>query len=350
MSLRPTVIGGGPAPGEPTPGEPAGAAAVPAPDSALRPTVMPVAPGPTPTPALAAPAPPAPTVALTPTAVAPGQPAAVRPSSAPAAAAAVTKVSGTERKGLVVELAALRRAHPEASDAALEQAVALLAGVVPQTFNLKGAEALGRGAQEGVARLVDRVLRLVDQEATRTTGRHVERLQELLGELAEVLRPTGLSWRRKPLRQALAEQRPELDRLRSQLQHAEASLVEQRDRLLAMQAELQQAQHGLAGALVAITELRPRFDDDRRLAALDRREGELAKSLALLQAHGLQMQQLEADYGQMAHRIRDTVLHALPAWLSLAASVPDESLNDTERFRLLDPLQALILGLSRPHG
>ncbi|MFO1337899.1 MAG: hypothetical protein U1F53_06615 [Burkholderiaceae bacterium] len=42
-----------------------------------------------------------------------------------------------------------------------------------------------------MARLVDRVLRLVDQESTRTTGRHIERLQELLGELAEVLRPTA---------------------------------------------------------------------------------------------------------------------------------------------------------------
>ncbi|MFO1340325.1 MAG: hypothetical protein U1F53_19210 [Burkholderiaceae bacterium] len=319
MSLRPTVIGSGPAP--------AGPAEAPA--SALQPTVIPTAipTAPAPAPAVAAPA-PAPATTATPS---------------------VTKVSGTERKGLAVELAALRQAQPQASDAALEHAVALLAGVVPQTFQLKGVEALGRSAQEGVARLVDRVLRLVDQESTRTTGRHVERLQELLGELAEVLQPAALSWRRRSLRQALAEQRPELDSLRSHLQHAEASLVEQRDRLQAMQAELQQTQDGLQGALVAVTELRPRFDDDRRLGALDRREAELAKSLALVQAHALQMQQLEADYGQMAHRIRDTVLHALPAWLSLAATMPDEALNDTERYRLLDPLQALILGLSRPH-
>ncbi|MFO1337900.1 MAG: hypothetical protein U1F53_06620 [Burkholderiaceae bacterium] len=115
-----------------------------------------------------------------------------------------------------------------------------------------------------------------------------------------------------------------------------------------MQAELQRTHDGLHRGLVAVTELRPRFDDDRRLGALDRREAELAKSLALLQAHALQMQQLDDDYAQMAHRIRDTVLHALPAWLSLAATMPDESLNDTERYRLLDPLQTLILGLSRP--
>lgn len=341
MSLRPTVIGGGTPPAQLGDADPV-------PDGPLRPTVIPSA-GPAGVAAPAVPLAPEATT-LTPTAVLPSTPLApVRSPVLQSAAAAVTKVSGTERKGLAVELDTLRQAHPLASDATLEHAVVLLAGVVPQTFSLKGVETLGRTAQEGVARLVERLLRLVDQASTRTTGRHIERLQELLAELAEVLRPPGISWRRRSLRQALAEQRPELDSLRRQLQHAESALLEQRNRLQAMQAELRQAQDGLGGALVALSELRPRFDDDRLLGALDRREAELAKSQALLQAHALQMHQLDDDYGQMAHHIRDTVLHALPSWLSLAATLPNETLNDTERYRLLDPLQTLILGLSHRH-
>ncbi len=263
-------------------------------------------------------------------------------------AVAVTRVRGVERKGLAIEAAALHARHPEAGPAAVDQAMAMLAGVVPDSFSANSIEQLGRPAQESVARLIDRLLRLVDEEASRTAARHVARLLELLGDLAEVLKPAALNWRRKSLRQALAETRPELDRLRAVLERSEAGLVDQRDRLLAMQSELQLVFDSLQSVLITLAELKARFDDSRRQSALDQRETDVLKSLALLHTHSEQVARLEADFAQLARRIRDAVLHALPAWLSMAASMPNESLNDTERFSLMDRLQQLILGLHRP--
>ena len=338
MSLRPTVIGSN-GPPAPAPGPAAEGAPVP------RPTVI----SPAPAPAPAAPDAPEPPPAPRATALPSGLGAQV-PAAAPAAAAPVTitKVRGTERRGLSVEVAALRERHPQSTDDAIEQAMTLLAGVVPETFAAKSVESMGRPAQDGVARLVDRVLRLVDQEPMRATGRHVERLLELLQELAEAIEPGALPWRRRSLRQALAETRPELDGLRDQLQHGESLLSDHRDRLTAMQGELRQTADALQGVLVALAELRGHFHDDRRLAALDHREAELLKSTALLQQHAIQLQQLDTAYAQMAQRLRDAVLHSLPAWLSLAATMPADQLNDTQRYSLLDPLQSLMLTL-KPH-
>ena len=328
MSLRPTVIGSN--------GPPAAAPAPEAAPATPRPTVI----GPTPAaPAVAEPA-PAPRATALPSGL--GAPA---PAPAPVAPAAITKVRGTERRGLSVDAAALRERHPQVTGSALEQAVALLAGVVPDTFAAKSVESLGRAAQDGVARLVDRVLRLVDQEPLRATSRHVERLHEVLQELAEALEPAALPWRRRNLRQALAEVRPELDGLRDQLQNSETLITDHRDRLSAMQGELQQTADALQGTLIALAELRGHFADDRRLAALDHREAELLKSTALLHQHALQLHQLDTAYAQMAQRLRDAVLHALPAWLSLAATMPVDQLNDTQRFSLLDPLRSLMLTL-----
>lgn len=331
MSLRPTVIGSnGPPPAAPAP------EAVPAP--APRPTVI----GPAATAPASAELPPPPRATALPSGLGAPMPA---PAPVAAAPAPITKVRGTERRGLSVETAALREHHPQATDAAVEQAAAVLSGVVPETFAAKSVESLGRPAQEGVARLVDRVLRLVDQEPLRATSRHVERLHELLQELAEALEPGALPWRRRSLRQALAEVRPELDGLRNQLQHGESLLTDHRDRLAAMQGELQQTADALHGTLIALAELRGHFGDDRRLGALDHREAELLKSTALLQQHAIQLQQLDTAYARMAQRLRDAVLHALPTWLSLAATMPAEQLNDTQRFSLLDPLQSLMLTL-----
>jgi hypothetical protein len=256
---------------------------------------------------------------------------------------AATKVKGVERKGLAVDSAALRLRHPAVTIAAIDHAAALLAAVVPATHPVLAIETLGRAPQEGVTRLVERVLAIADDDVGRSSARHVQRLLELLAELAETLRPAGgLAWRRKTLRQALAESRPELDSLRGLLEKAETSLVERRRKLDALDDDVRALLDQLNGALVAVAELRPVFADARRSQALDAREIDLAKSVALLDSHSLQMQRLGADLTQLAQRIRDAVLHALPAWLAVAAALPNESPNDTERFTLMESLHALM--------
>lgn len=331
MSLRPTVIGGG-AP-----------AAEPGPATAL-PTALPTAP-PTalPTPIGTAPA-TAPSAA--PAAVSPLRPTVIGPAPAalPAAAspAAATKVHGVERKGLSVDSASLRQRHPASSVVAIDHAAALLAAVVPATHPVLAIETLGRTPQQGVTRLVERVLAIVDDDVGRSSARHVQRLLDLLAGLAELLRPQSLGWRRKPLRQALADARPELDALRGLLEHGETTLVERRRQLDALDDDARALLDQLNGALVAVAELRPVFADARRAQALDAREIDLAKSVALLDGHSLQMQRLAIDLTQLAQRIRDAVLHALPAWLAVAAALPNDSPNDTERFTLMETLQALM--------
>jgi hypothetical protein len=257
--------------------------------------------------------------------------------------AAATKVQGVERRGLSVDSAALRLRHPAASLAAIDHAAAWLAAVVPATHPVLAIETLGRAPQEGVTRLVERVLAIADDDVGRGGARHVQRLLELLGELAESLRPAGgLPWRRKGLRQALAESRPELDALRRLLEQSEAALVERRRKLDALDDDVRALLDQLNGALVAVAELRPVFTDARRTQALDAREIDLAKSVALLDSHSLQMQRLAADLTQLAHRIRDAVLHALPAWLAVAAALPDDGPNDTERYTLMESLHSLM--------
>ena len=353
MTLRPTIIGGK-ATQPASPEEP--------PAQALRPTVIgpslpgasSVAPPMAPTVVPGGAVPTTSSVADMPvpkaTAIPLSSPPAVSPasvaSSAGAVAKQVTKVLGVERKGLAVDATELRARHADVSPAAIDQAVAMLAGIVPQTCSAAAIEQLGRASQEGVGRVVDRVLRMVDEEVPRTAGRHVERMLELLGDIAEVLKPGGIGWRRKSLRQVLADSRGELDSLRAVLERSEASLVDQREKLVAMHGDVIQLLDGLNGVLVTLAELRPVFADHRRQQAIDHRETDVAKSVALLQTHSLQMQRLEADFTQLGQRIRDAVLHALPAWLSAAASSPHESLNETERFTLMDQLHALMLVLS----
>ena len=357
MSLRPTIIGGK-ATQPASPGEPAA--------QELRPTVIgPSAPVPAPVaPTVvqggAAPAAievlapkataipmSAPAPAATPSAASVAPPAAAGAGAgAGAVARQVTKVLGVERKGLAIDAAELRTRHADASPAAIDHAVALLGGIVPQACSAAAIEQLGRSSQEGVARAVERVLRIVDDEVPRTAGRHVERMLELLVDIAEVLKPGGIGWRRRTLRQVLADSRGELDALRAVLERSEASLVDQREKLVAMHGDVSQLLDGLNGVLITLAELRPVFADNRRQQAIDHRENDVAKSVALLHSHSLQMQRLEADFTQLAQRIRDAVLHALPAWLSAAASAPNESLNETERFTLMDQLHALMLVLS----
>lgn len=262
------------------------------------------------------------------------------PAAAPAAA---TKVYGVERKGLEVDSAVLRQKHLAATIAAIDHAAALLATVVPATHPVLAIETLGRGPQEGVTRLVERVLAIADDDVGRASARHVHRLLELLGELAETLKPaSGLSWRRKTLRQTLHEARPEIDSLRSLLEQSEAALVERRRKLDALDDDVRALLDQLNGALVAVAELRPVFSDARRSQALDAREIDLAKSVALLDSHTLQMRRLGNDLAQLAQRIRDAVLHALPSWLAVAAALPNDSPNDTERFTLMESLHSLM--------
>jgi hypothetical protein len=353
VNLRPTIIGGK-ATQPASPDEPQ--------EQELRPTVigpsapmsLPVSPTALPAttstaqpfaamPAVEAPVPKATAIPNSPPVSASPAPAA---ASAGAVAKQVTRVLGVERKGLAIDASELRGRHADASAAAIDQAVTLLAGIVPQTCSAANIEHLGRASQEGVARVVDRVLRIVDEEVPRTAGRHVERMLELLGDIADVLKPGGIGWRRKSLRQVLSDTRGELDALRAVLERSEASLVDQREKLVAMHGDVNHLLDGLNGVLVALAELRPVFADNRRQQAIDQRETDVAKSVALLQTHSLQMQRLEQDFTQLAQRIRDAVLHALPAWLSAAASSPHESLNETERFTLMDQLHALMLVLS----
>jgi hypothetical protein len=266
---------------------------------------------------------------------------------ATAAPNAVTKLAGVERNGLQVASATLRGRHAEATPAAIERAVGLLADVVPEACTVRVIEQLGRSSQEGVARMVDRVLRIADDAVVRSASRYVQRLLELLGELADVLQPaSGLRWRRKTLQQALSGMRPELDRLRESLEQSEAQLADRREQMAALQPQVQELLDQLDGVAIAVSELRPVFQDAQRLRALDDREADVAKAIALLQTHRLQMQRMEADLSQLAQRIRDAVLHALPAWLSAAISMPQGALNDTQRYSLMDPLRALIASLS----
>lgn len=273
------------------------------------------------------------------------------PSASPAGLKAPPSVvPGTIRRGVEVSLPALAQRFPAAMPEALQQAQRLLQATIVDTLSASQAARWGEEAQQRYGVLVDASLQITQATTVQTSLRHVARLHALLQGIAdEWVAPAKsplLFWKSNAgpaallearqselaqLRQHLADALPSLRSLQAELQGIGSELAP-----LAVQLEaLSLAAHYMADALDAAA--------DPRAHALMQRASALAQTV--LHIHGgLQLRQgSQHSLDGLIHRIQDSVLLALPAWMEkVALATQARQLNDTERYALAQQLQGLL--------
>jgi hypothetical protein len=253
-----------------------------------------------------------------------------------------------------VSLPALAQRFPAAMPEALQQAQRLLQATIVDTLSASQAARWGEEAQQRYGVLVDASLQITQATTVQTSLRHVARLHALLQGIAdEWVAPAKsplLFWKSNAgpaaqlqasqgelaqLRQHLAEALPALRSLQADLQGIGSELAP-----LAVQLEaLSLAAHYLADALADSLDSAA----DPRAHALMQRASALAQTV--LHIHGgLQLRQgSQHSLDGLIHRIQDTVLLALPAWMEkVALATQARQLNDTERYALAQQLQGLL--------
>lgn len=241
---------------------------------------------------------------------------------APRAALAPTRLQGTSRQGLDVPLPAIQQRFPGLAVDEAERVQRVLHATMPQALTLREAMAWGTGVQQRYGELVERALALGQDPKRVAAQQHLQRLHELLDEVAdaisEQLQPGLLSrWRAGPW-ELLARHRPEVDQLRHALGAAWQHLAAQRSALDELRRELRELvaelqAWGLAGGWLA--DALATHDDPRLAPAVLRRAGELTA----LHAHVVQAEALreraDADLDALCAAIQQAVLALLPAWL-----------------------------------
>jgi hypothetical protein len=245
---------------------------------------------------------------------------------------------------------ALAQRFPAAMPEALQQAQRLLQATIVDTLSASQAARWGDEAQQRYGVLVDASLQISQATTVQTSLRHLARLHALLQSLADAWQAPAKSplwfWKSNAgpaallqasqgelaqLRQHLADALPALRSLQAELRGIGSELAP-----LAVQLEaLSLAAHYVADTLDAAT--------DPRAHALMQRASALAQTV--LHIHGgLQLRQgSQHSLDGLVHRIQDTVLLALPAWLEkVALATQARQLNDTGRYALAQQLQGLL--------
>ena len=297
---------------------------------------------------------------------APGQ-AAAQSSVSEGLAAVARKappsvVPGTIRRGVQVSLPELAQRFAAATPEALQQAQQLLQATIVDTLGTAQAARWGDEAQQRYGALVDASLQITQSSTLQTSLRHIARLHALLQDMAEEwLAPAKTPlrfWKRSAgpaerlqssqgelaqLRQHLADALPALRTLQADLQGVCSELAPLAVRLEALSL----AAHYVADVLADTLD----SGADPRAYALLQRASALAQTVVHIQG-GLQLRQgSQHSLDGLIHRIQDTVLLALPAWMEQVALATQArqitDMNDTERYALAQQLQAL---LGRLHG
>lgn len=272
--------------------------------------------------------------------------------------AAPSVVPGTIRRGVEVSLPELAQRFAAATPEALQHTQQLLQSTIVDTLSTAQAARWGDEAQQRYGALVDASLQITQSTTLQTSLRHIARLHALLQDMAEEWLAPAKSplrfWKRSvgpaqllqsspgelaQLRQHLAEALPALRTLQADLQGVCSELAPLAVRLEALSL----AAHYLADTLDS--------GADPRAYALLQRASALAQTVVHIQG-GLQLRQgSQHSLDGLIHRIQDTVLLALPAWMEQVALATQArqltGLNDTERYALAQQLQGL---LGRLHG
>jgi hypothetical protein len=288
-----------------------------------------------------------------PTTVAPPPVVVQQRASPDAHKAPPSVVPGTIRRGIEVSLAELTQCFPAATPEALQQAQRLLQATIVDTLGATQAARWGDEAQQRYGALVDASLQITQSATLQTSLRHVARLHALLQDIAdEWLAPAKsplLFWKSSAAPAELLKARQgELAQLRQHLAEALPALRSLQAELQGIGGELAPLAVRLEGLSLAAHYLADTLDSaaDPRAHALAQRASALAQTVLHIHS-GLQVRQgSQHSLDGLIHRIQDTVLLALPAWLEKVALATQArqltGMNDTERYALAQQLQGLL--------
>lgn len=263
-------------------------------------------------------------------------------------------VPGTIRRGVDVSLRQLSERFPGARPEVLQQAERLLQDTVIDTLSAAQAARWGDEAQRHYGALVDASLQIIHSDTLQASLRHMARLHALLGAVAEKWQAPAKSslrfWKSDAgpgqvlqasqgelaqLRQHLSQALPALRTLQAELQAISGELAPLALRLDALSL----AAHYLADAMSA----GPGTDADPRAYALVQRASALAQTVLHIHSGMVLRQGSQHHLDALIHRIQDTVLMALPAWMEkVTLATQSRPLNDTERYALAQQLQGLL--------
>lgn len=255
-----------------------------------------------------------------------------------------TVLPGVVRTPLVVDERLLRERYPSYTNDEIEELLSALKGVTLSLLDSVAIGEYGLSVQQQYAATVNDWLTLVNTDAVRQSPRHIQRLQELLGEVAETLNDRSWFKRTSPY-EKFAEVRPEVDQLRGLLDANKSALVTISSGLASLFTVSRKLQSKATGYMLACDYIASLIDTERAEQIVARGIS-LGQTVSLLQAQGLQLEQSEQQLRQLINQINDGVFVALPAWITSVLSNQQKEMNDTQRYLLKDQLMAVIRKLT----
>lgn len=268
-------------------------------------------------------------------------------TSAPAPAPHVkpSALPGAQRKTMSVSIDELKSRFYTHDLETVTAARDVLSGVVLETFDAPTAISFGSSAQQKYSESVDRWLKVVKDDQVRNSGRHVQRLKEILQEVADSMM-AGHSWfRRESIQSKFDRVKPEIEQLKQLLSVGEKKLAELHKELVSLKSATSLMVRESTAYMLASDYLADRLPADIARIVTDRGVS-IAKTIGMLQSQALKLETDEQTITSLMASIQDGVLIALPSlWTSVATAVQDEK-NDTQRFLIRDQIMDVISKLS----
>jgi hypothetical protein len=307
----------------------------------VRPTVM--APPPVPKDVVA----PRPTAFVPPT----------TPSPAPAPMVSQPSViQGTVRKGIEVSVDDLLKRFPGTSRETLEEAQSILKRKVLELLGDVECTKWGERAQHEFGELTGRSLTLVGHDTVEDCERHLSRLFTVLNELADAIQDNGgmlPPWKKRPeLKDLYEEHEEEISQLRGLLKTNYPVLAEVEAKLVSLVAEYHTLSTTLdaeyCAAMYVADVLLDKRSKSREIGILLSRAGSLQETVANVQQSQLLREQAAGQLQQLAARVQNGVLNALPVWLEqITLALQQAKVTPTETFTLRKALTEVVQKLKR---
>jgi hypothetical protein len=261
-------------------------------------------------------------------------------------------IPGTIRRGLDIDTAQLAKHFPAALPGVLSLAVYTLQHSIISTLSISRCAQWGMQAQKSYTTAVDASLAITTSNILQSSLRNIARLQAILRPLADsLLRPVAKSmlfWKPAPSPQAMLQQaQPELAQLRRHLAQALPELRAMQARLELISSELLQLCTTLDAESIAAHYIADVLGQaDARAPSLMQQSAALVQMVSHIQ-QGLVLRSSSTQTMQvLAHRIQDTVLVALPAWMEKISLLSHaQQINATERYTLGQQLDTLLAQL-----
>lgn len=270
-------------------------------------------------------------------------PAAV-PTS-PRVEAHPSSIPGQQRKTIVVSVDELKAQFSSYELPSIIEAHDILTGIILNSVDTSFAISFGTDVQQSYSQCVDSWLKILEGDQIRTTGRHVQRLKEVLQTVADSLTGNQPWFRRETIQERFHKVKPELEQLRTLLCAGEKQISLAQAELIKLKSSTHRLIIKAIGYMIASEYLIGKLQNDSARILTDRGIS-LAKTVSALQTQVLKLEQDEQNITALLYNIQDGVFNALPSLLSVVATTIQDEKNDTQRFVIRDQVMDVIRKLT----